>query len=235
VRNIRHAVKKLNGVLVKPNETFSTLLATGPFTIEDGYVSELVIKGDSLKPEVGGGLCQIGSTLFRMAMNAGMSIVERRSHSLVVHYYSDPRNGNPGTDATIYDPAPDFKFHNDTGHHVLIQTAMNEATGDLAFTLWGATDGRTASYTAPIVTRWIPHGVTKTVETTKLAPGEKKCQKAFNGAETTFTYTRILADGTEEKRNFGSYYRPLPEICLLGVAAVTTSSTVESVEGVPTG
>ena len=87
-----------------------------PFTIEAGYLPELVIKGDEIKPEIAGGLCQVGTTMFRAAMNSGLKITERQNHSLVVSYYNDLSNGNPGTDATIYDPHPDFRFLNDTGN-----------------------------------------------------------------------------------------------------------------------
>ncbi|MBP9695216.1 MAG: VanW family protein [Candidatus Magasanikbacteria bacterium] len=224
IKNISNAVKKLHGVLIAPDEVFSTLTYTAPFTTSSGYLPELVIKGDQITPEIGGGLCQIGSTLFRMAMNSGLPIVERRNHSLVIHYYSDPRNGNPGTDATVYDPAPDFRFKNDTGHYVLLDADMNTTRGILTFRLWGTTDGRTGSYSTPEVIRWIPHEDTKIIETNTLPPGGKKCQAAFKGAETSFTYTRILPDGSKEDRIFKSYYRPLPEICLVGVAETVTST-----------
>ena len=75
---------------------------------------ESVIKGNELKDEVGGGMCQIGTTLFRMAMNSGMQITQRANHSLVVSYYADPVNGNPGTDATLYEPILDLKFELDS-------------------------------------------------------------------------------------------------------------------------
>jgi vancomycin resistance protein YoaR len=218
IRNIRHAVyNKLNGLLIKPDEDFSLLNALRPFTFEGGYLSELVIKGDKIEPEIGGGLCQIGSTIFRAAMNAGMEITERRNHSLVVSYYNDPRNGNPGTDATIYDPAPDFRFKNNTGNYVLLTTEMNESNGDITFTLWGTSDGRKAYYTEPVVSRWIPTGPAKEVPTTELAPGQRKCQSAHPGAVTSFTYVRELPDGEKIERIFESYYRPLPTICLVGI------------------
>ena len=231
IKNIRHAVERLNGVLVKPGEIFSTLAHVGPFEETDGYVPELVIKGDALQPEIGGGLCQVGTTLFRMAMNSGMPITTRRNHSLVVSYYGDPRNGNPGTDATIYDPAPDFRFENDTQSHVLIEADMSTTTGDMFFTLWGTNDGRSASYTAPIVSKWISAPEKKVVETTKLPPGETKCQKAFRGAEASFVYGRMLPTGEYIERVFESYYRPLPETCLVGVLDTNTSSTTPEVPG----
>lgn len=217
IKNIRHAVRKLHGVMIKPGEDFSTIEHTQPYTVEGGYLPELVIKGDEIKPEIGGGLCQIGTTLFRMAMNSALPITQRRNHSLVVNYYNDPANGLPGTDATIYDPAPDFRFNNDTGNHILVQTYMDEATQELRFTLWGTSDGRQGNYTAPVVTRWIEHGETRIVETTKLAPGVRECQNAYRGADASFTYSRTLADGTSESRVFESHYRPLPQICLVGV------------------
>lgn len=230
VLNIKNAVEKLNGVLVPPGAEFSTISSTLPYTLEGGYLPELVIKGDALKPEIGGGLCQVGSTLFRMAMNSGMPITERRNHSLAVSYYNDPSNGLPGTDATIYEPSPDFKFKNDTANYVLVQSSMNEKTGDLSFTLWGTSDGRKGYYTAPEVTKWYPAGEKRVVPTTKLPPGKEECQKSFRGANASFTYIRELPDGTKDERVFESYYRPLPQICLVGVAA-PTEECVPSADG----
>jgi len=218
ILNIRNAVNKLNGVLIKPGEEFSTITYTEPFTEAGGYLPELVIKGDEIKPEIGGGLCQIGTTLFRMAMNSAMKITGRRNHSLVVSYYNDPTNGNPGTDATVYDPAPDFKFLNDTDNYVLLQTQMDTYNGKLYFTLWGTNDGRKGYYSTPVVQRWLPYDKeSKIVETTDLEPGEEECQHAFTGADASFTYTRELPDKEKEEILYESHYRPLPEICLLGV------------------
>lgn len=219
IKNIRTGITKLNGTLIEPGEEFSLLAALRPFTAEGGYLPELVIKGDKITPEIGGGLCQIGTTSFRMAMNSGMKITSRQNHSIVVRYYNDPKNKNPGTDATIYDPAPDFKFRNDTGHYLLITTEMNTATGDLKFSIWGTPDGRAGSYNAPVVHKWYPAGPDKEIPTTDLKPGERKCQEKHPGADTSFTYTRLLSDGVEEKKIYTSHYRSLPKICLVGVTA----------------
>lgn len=228
VKNIANAVKKLNGVLIKPGEVFSALQYTKPFTSEGGYLPELVIKGDEIKPEVGGGLCQIGTTLFRMAMKAGMEIVERRNHSLVVSYYNDPTNGNPGTDATVYEPKPDFRFRNDTENYVLVQTEMDTSIGELRFFLWGTSDGRTGHYSKPVVKRWIPYSEPKEIETTKLEPGKKECQHAYRGADASFTYTRDFTDGREKEETvFESHYRALPKICLVGVEEKAEEKTGE--------
>ncbi len=216
IKNMSNAVDKLQGILIAPGEEFSLLNSLKPFTYSNGYLDELVIKGDEIKPEIAGGLCQIGTTSFRMAMNSGLNITQRRNHSLVVSYYNDPINGNPGTDATIYDPAPDFRFINDTGKHVMWQTTMNTRTGRLAFTLWGTSDGRKGSYTAPVVDRWIATGPMVEKKTVDLEPGQRECQSKHPGAEASFTYSVVKADGTKKQTVYESYYRPLPEICLVG-------------------
>ncbi|MBI2484958.1 VanW family protein [Candidatus Uhrbacteria bacterium] len=217
IKNIANGARLLNGILIAPGETFSLLSALRPFNTENGYLPELVIKGDRIIPEIGGGLCQIGTTTFRAVMNSGLPIVARQNHSLVVTYYNDPANGNPGTDATIYDPWPDFKFLNDTGNYLLFVTENDVTKKELRFSFWGTRDGRKGSYSPPIVEKWIPAGATREIKTTDLAPGVRQCQSAHPGAVASFVYTVEKPDGTKEDRTFTSSYRPLPTICLVGV------------------
>ena len=199
-----------------------------PFTLEDGYLAELVIKGDEIKPEVGGGLCQIGTTTFRATMNAGLEITQRRNHSLVVSYYDDPSNGNPGTDATLYDPAPDYKFKNDTENYILLTTEVDLDEKELIFTFWGTNDGRQGSYTPPEVLTWTGYGATQTEYTDSLAPGVKRCQSPHSGATTAFDYNVVYADGDEYSHTYTSTYRSLPQICLVGSA--TGEAPIENEE-----
>ncbi|MBI4592442.1 VanW family protein [Candidatus Uhrbacteria bacterium] len=222
--NIQNGVDLLNGMLIAPGETFSLLAALSPFTYENGYLPELVIKGDKITPEIGGGLCQIGTTTFRATMNSGLPVVERQNHSLVVSYYNDPSNGNPGTDATIYEPAPDYKFTNDTEHYILFQAENLTDTQELRFTFWGTQDGRKGSYSPPVVSRWIPVGETVYTQTLDLEPGVEQCQGSHIGADTSFTYTIVNAAGETTETIFESHYRPLPKICLVGVEELTDES-----------
>ncbi len=229
--NIRHGADKLNGLLIPPGETLSLLEKLRPFTVADGYLPELVIKGDEIIPEIGGGLCQIGTTTFRAAMNSGLEIVERRNHSLVVSYYNDPSNGSPGTDATIYDPAPDLKILNDTGQHILLVTEVDTTKSQLTFAFWGTSDGRQGSYTPPIVLSWTGYGATIEKETTSLSPGVRQCQSPHPGATTTFDYNIVMPDGNVKTREFFSSYRSLPTICLVGIGDATPVPPAE-VQGV---
>lgn len=218
IKNIANAVARLNGILIKPGEIFSTNKYAGPYTEDSGYLEEEVIVGKEIKKEVGGGMCQIGTTMFRMAMNAGMPIVERRNHSLVVQYYADPVNGNPGTDATVYEPYVDFKFANDTGNYLLLETSIDYVKQALTFTLWGKSDGRAGSYSHPTVSKWYSAGDPIETKVTSLAPGEKKCQNAFVGAKASFTYTRFTSSSEKIEQVFESYYRPLSKTCMVGVS-----------------
>lgn len=220
IKNIANAVKRLNGTIIEPGEVFSAIKYAGPFTIENGFLPEAVIKGREIKDEVGGGMCQIGTTLFRMAMNSGMDIVQRSNHSLVVSYYADPTNHNPGTDAALYEPSIDLKFLNDTGSHLLLQTEIDYVQQKLIFTLWGKPDGRKGWYDPPKVSRWINSGEPETVLTTKLPYANKNCQPAYRGAVASFIYHRVAPTGELIDRVFDSYYRPLPQICMIKVDAI---------------
>lgn len=241
IKNIANAVKRLNGTLIAPGEIFSANKSAGPYTAANGFLPEQIIKGREITNEIGGGMCQIGTTLFRMGMNSGLPITERHNHSLVVAYYADPVNHNPGTDATLYEPTLDLRFLNETGNYLLLITNIDYKKQMLTFTLWGKSDGRSGGYTHPLVSKWIsPPSETQYVAQTDgtIAVGAIKCQAAFRGAVASFKYSRITPEGEKIDQVFDSYYRPLPKICTVGVdpavcpkgtPCVVTSSTVNLV------
>lgn len=219
-KNIARGVELLNGLLIPPGENFSLVQSIKPFTLENGYFPELVIKGNKTEPEIGGGLCQVGTTTFRAAMESGLAIVSRSNHAYAVSYYSDDRNHQPGTDATIYDPNPDFVFTNNTPGYILLQTRIEG--NDLYFDFWGTSDGRDASFSAPRTYDWIAPPPTKEIPTKDLAPGERKCtESAHAGITAEFTYTIKKADGTQIDRVFTSKYKPWQAVCLVGESPET--------------
>jgi vancomycin resistance protein YoaR len=217
--NIAVGRDSINGVVIQPGETFSLIGALGAIDASTGYRTELVIKGDKTTPEYGGGLCQIGTTLFRAALDAGLSIPERRNHSYRVSYYEKAGDGSymgPGKDATIYDPSPDLKITNDTGTAIILQTVSK---GDrLTFTFWGKKDGRVASQTDAKILSTTPAPPPKLIPSPDLKPGEKKCtEKPHAGAQVVFTYSVTHADGRVDTKDFLSTYRPWGEVCLVGI------------------
>jgi len=132
--NVRAGAKRFNDVLLSPGEQFSFGKLLGDVGPQTGYVPELVIDGNHEDYQYGGGLCQVSTTAFRAALLAGLPIDERVNHAFAISYYTWPY-GVPGVDATIYYPQVDFKFTNDTGHYILIQTIMNGV--DLKFDFYG--------------------------------------------------------------------------------------------------
>ncbi|HWQ99249.1 MAG TPA: VanW family protein [Candidatus Methylomirabilis sp.] len=223
-KNIATGVKKVNGSLIAPGEEFSLLTALGPITANNGWLPELVIKGNKTEPELGGGLCQIGTTTFRAALASGLPITERRNHSYRVRYYEPA-----GTDATIYEPRPDFRFLNDTKNHVLIHAYLD---GDnVLYEFWGTEDGRKVEQSKPRIFNVTSPPPKKLVETLDLPPGKTKCTEvAHAGADAEFTYKVTYGDGTVKEEVFRSHYRPWQAVCLVGVEKLTEPPKEEGAE-----
>ncbi|MDD5693099.1 MAG: VanW family protein [Patescibacteria group bacterium] len=139
IHNVKTGASKFNGVLIKPGEDFSFNKALGPVEAYTGYLPELVILQNKTVPQYGGGLCQVSSTAFRAALNAGLPILERTMHAYPVSYYKPY-----GVDATIYLPKPDLVFTNDTGSYIMIQTRV-EGT-KLFFDFYGTKPARTVKF-----------------------------------------------------------------------------------------
>lgn len=104
--NIRLAAKKISGRVLAPGEIFSFNRIVGPRTKQTGFKSAMVIANRRFVPGIGGGVCQVASTLYNVVLNAKMHVVERYPHSLSVKYV--PR----GRDASVYYGRADFKFKN---------------------------------------------------------------------------------------------------------------------------
>ncbi|MFZ5364709.1 MAG: VanW family protein [Patescibacteria group bacterium] len=211
--NISVGSKTVHGILIKPDEEFSLTKTLGHIDGAAGYLPELVIRDNRTIPEYGGGLCQVGTTMFRAAINTGLPVTERRPHSYRVSYYEPA-----GFDATIYDPSPDVKFINDTGHYILIQT---EIIGNiLRFEFWGTDDGRKVEVTDPVIFNITYPGPTKEIVSPDLEPGQRKCtERAHNGADAVFYRTITPASGDAIKETWSSTYRPWQAVCLVGPEA----------------
>ncbi|MEH7254485.1 VanW family protein [Neobacillus niacini] len=113
--NIELAVKAINNHVVFPGETFSFNRVVGKRTVEKGYEKAKVIVRGEYAEDIGGGICQVSSTLFNAVDSAGLKIVQRFSHSRNVSYIP------PGRDATVSWYGPDFEFKNIYNQPVIIQ------------------------------------------------------------------------------------------------------------------
>ncbi len=155
IHNINTGSKKFTNILIKPGGEFSFNKWLGTVDDTTGYLPELVIKNGTLIPEFGGGLCQVSTTLFRAVAASGLPIIERHAHSIPVHYY------NPqGFDATIYPGSADFRFKNDTGSYILIESEVKGLK--ISFELYGTTDNRQVKIDGPNRYDVKPSGAMKT-------------------------------------------------------------------------
>ncbi len=118
--NIFLATDAINNQVVFPGETFSFNQTVGKRTKEKGYLpAPIIVKGE-LSEGIGGGICQVSSTLFNAVDQAGVEILERYSHSRQVPYV------RPGRDATVSWYGPDFTFRNKSAHPLLIQAKVSD-------------------------------------------------------------------------------------------------------------
>ncbi len=147
VQNISAAAARFHGLLVAPGETFSMAKALGDISLDNGFAEALIIYGGRTIKGVGGGVCQVSTTLFRAAFFAGFPIVERHPHAYRVSYYEktagnhiDPKMA--GMDATVYVPYVDFRFTNDTQYWLLMETYVNPEKSSITWKFYSTKDGR---------------------------------------------------------------------------------------------
>lgn len=126
--NVRLAASQIDGKILQPQETFSFLGSITPRTIQNGYVVAPIFSGGKVSSGVGGGICQVSSTIYAAILGTSCTIVERHSHSLPVTYV--PK----GMDATVASPSLDFRFTNSYEQPMLIRCAA-EDNGVLTVTI----------------------------------------------------------------------------------------------------
>jgi len=159
VQNITLASQAYHGLLVAPGETFSMASYLTDISLENGFAEAPIIYGNETIQGVGGGVCQVSTTLFRAAFYGGFPIVERHAHAYRVGYYEQRSNGSrdpnlAGLDATVYFPLVDLKFTNDTPYWLLMETYVYGYS--LTWKFYSTSDGRTVE--------WDTTGITDVVQ-----------------------------------------------------------------------
>ncbi len=215
VFNVNLASSRINGVVVAPGEEFSFNKAVGDINRQTGYQTAYVISGGKTVLGDGGGVCQVSTTVFRAALNSGFPITERRAHAYRVGYYE--QDSLPGIDATIYSPTTDFKFLNDTGHHILIQIKVDTKNLTMKVEVYGTSDGRVASISKPVVFGQVAAPATVYVDDPNLPKGTKKqIDWSAPGAKVNFDYKVVRNGETLFEKKFISNYQPWRAVYLVG-------------------
>ncbi|MFO0548095.1 MAG: VanW family protein [Polyangiaceae bacterium] len=203
-RNIRAAALRLDGTLILPGATFSFNDVVGSRTKERGFVFAPEIHGDVVSGGVGGGTCQVSSTLFDAALFGALDIVERKSHSRPSTYVK------LGLDATVSYPSVDLKLKNPFGFALMIHAYLPRAN-TLRIELLGAEPVARVTHS---LTAGSASDYARLVEPKSwLEPGEQRLrQRGAPGYEVTSVVAIAWPDGRTEERTYFSGYRPTPEI-----------------------
>ena len=214
IQNIQAAADSFYGVLIAPGEVFSMADTMGDISLDNGYAEALIIAGGETITGIGGGVCQVSTTLFRAAFFAGFPIVERHSHAYRVSYYEKVAGNRrdeslAGLDATVYVPVVDFKFINDTPNWLLMETYVNPSYSSIVWKFYSTSDGRTVD--------WTTTGPVNTVEPKKplyrenpeLEEGEiKQVDWEAEGSDVTVERTVYLDGEVHLHDTFYTHYEP---------------------------
>ena len=219
VQNITTASEKFKGLLVAPGETLSMVDVLGDISLENGYAEALIILGDETIKGVGGGVCQVSTTLFRTVFFGGYQIDERHPHAYRVGYYEQVNSAGyhdsslAGLDATVYVPIVDFKFTNDSPYWLLMETYVNPSYNSLQWKFYSTSDGREVSYNLPGPTNVVDALETVYRENLELPEGTiKHVDYAVEGADVEITRMVTRGGETIHQDKFFTRYEPWGDV-----------------------
>jgi vancomycin resistance protein YoaR len=209
LHNVALVAKLIDGALIAPGATFSFNGKTGERTEEKGFQEAPVIINGELQTGLGGGVCQVSTTVFNAAYEAGLDIDERTNHALYISHYP------LGRDATVNYPDLDLKFTNDTDKWLLLRTFVG--SGSLTVNLYGTPQNRRVeTVTAPLQVVGAPP--LKRIKDPTLFKGESEVVEYGQPARATSVSRTVYdADGKllHEDRWYSSY-RSEPKVVRVG-------------------
>jgi len=207
IQNITTAAGEFHGLLVPPGATLSMAEILGDISLDNGYAEALIIYGDRTILGVGGGVCQVSTTLFRAAFFGGYPIDERHSHAYRVGYYEQgPGSPGPGLDATVFVPTVDFRFTNDTPNWLLLETYIYG--NQLLWKFYSTSDGRSVEWSSSTSdTIEAPEPLYR--ENDELEEGEIEQVDYEADGMTVVVYRTVSRDGEVLYQDtFRTQYRP---------------------------
>jgi vancomycin resistance protein YoaR len=186
IHNVELVAHLIDGALIAPGATFSFNNTTGERTAAKGFVSAPVIINGELQTALGGGVCQVSTTTFNAAYEAGLPITARTNHALYISHYP------LGRDATVNYPDTDLKFVNDTSHWMLVRTFVTYSS--LVVSIFGAPQHRrVVSQTAPL--RVVSKPPIKKTLDKSLKPGERVVDDPGAPATSTWVRRQVYSPG----------------------------------------
>ena len=209
IHNVQLVAHLVDGKLIAPGATFSFNQATGDRTADKGFREAPVIINGELTNGLGGGVCQVSTTVFNAAYEAGLKITERTNHALYISHYPQ------GRDATVNYPDVDLKFVNDTAHWLLLRTYVGSYSLDVE--LYGAPlNRRVESDTQPLVTTG--HAPLDRVPDPALFVGQTSVEESGTAPQSTSVERKVYnaAGALLYENTWYSSYRGEPRIVHVG-------------------
>ena len=200
-KNVRTGAGHIDGTVLYPGETFSTYEYVNPFTIENGYAMAGSYLNGKVVDSLGGGICQVSSTLYNAVLMAELEVVERSPHSMMVTYVQ------ASADAAIAGTYKDFKFKNSTNAPIYIEGYTTDGK-QIIFNIYGEEtrpSNRKIKYTNKVLES-IP-AVTQLVADPGQGIGYRVVESGHNGCKAEL-YKEVYVDGvlqSSEKVNKSNY------------------------------
>lgn len=208
--NVSLAASKLNGIVLAPDEVFSYNGTIGKRSSENGFKEAQIYENGEVVQGLGGGVCQVSSTLYSAALYADLKIISRQAHSMTVGYV--PK----GQDATVSYGTIDFKFKNDTAYPIKI--AAEAVNGKINISVWGTAPEKQKTVKIQNTVVETKEPTIEEVPDQTLPTGEKKVISKGKTGYTVETVRKVYVNGAEIKseKMSGSVYKMVPTKVAIG-------------------
>lgn len=229
--NVRNGTRLVNGTVLLPGDSFSMYQTVSPFTEENGYYLAGSYLNGMVVESLGGGICQVSSTLYNAVLRAELQVDERHNHSMIVSYV------DLSSDAAISGTSKDFKFTNNTEYPIYIEGITTEDK-QVVFTIYGVEtrpSNRTVTYESEQISETVPEGE-KIIEDPSMPLGTISTQSAHIGYVGKL-WKIVTVDGKETERVEvnKSTYLPTPKTATVGTATDNPAALAMLQSAVATG
>ncbi len=227
-KNLQVGAGKINGHVLMPGETLSGYECMHPFTVENGYATASAYENGQVVDSIGGGVCQIATTIYNAVLRAELEVAQRQNHSMIVGYVK------PSEDAAIAGTYKDIKFTNNYSTPIFVEGYTSGKT--LTFTIYGK-ETRPANRTFDFVSETLSvtdPGAPKEIVDPTMPPGSRsQVQSAHKGMKSRL-WKVVYVDGVEQSREIlhTDTYNPSKAIIKVGPAAPAVAVPAET-PGIP--
>lgn len=229
--NVANGCKLINDTLLYPGDEFSTYEAVSPFSEANGYYMAGSYNNGLVVESLGGGICQVSTTLYNAVLRAELEVTQRYNHSMIVNYV------DPSCDAAISGTAKDFRFVNSSDHPVYIE-GYTTSDKHITFTVYGVEErpaDREVIYESETLSTTVPEG-DKIIADAGKPVGFISTQSAHTGY-TAQLWKIVKVGGVEQSREIinKSTYAAVPRTATVGTASPDPNVTAAINAAIATG